>query len=156
MESAVSTTDRQHVDCYRRKNTLMLATLMASATYAVGFNPPGGVWQDMAGHLPGDPIMRSTHYHRYLVFFYFNAAAFTLSLMVVVLTLILNVRPPQEKRAQVRPAAAASHGDGRVGLHRGLWYRGLLGQIQGRCLLRISGHSRAQHHVAVFVVRAMG
>ncbi|XP_047044516.1 uncharacterized protein LOC124648869 [Lolium rigidum] len=92
MVSAVSTSDRQHVDCYRRKNTLMLATLMASAAYAVGFNPPGGVWQDMAGHLPGDPIMRSTHYRRYLVFFYFNAAAFTLSLMVIVLTLILNAR----------------------------------------------------------------
>jgi hypothetical protein len=47
------------VASFRRKSVQMLATLMATATYAAGFNPPGGVWQDSAGagagagHLPG-------------------------------------------------------------------------------------------------------
>lgn len=71
----------------------MLATLVATATYAAGFNPPGGVWQDIhdtAGHLPGDPIMRSTTHFRYPVFYYCNAIAFTLSLIVVVVTLFVN------------------------------------------------------------------
>jgi hypothetical protein len=80
-------------ESFRRKNIQMLATLMATATYAAGFNPPGGVWQDSAGHLPGDPMMRSGHYHRYMVFIYFNAAAFALSLMVVVVTLFVAACP---------------------------------------------------------------
>nr|CDM82627.1 unnamed protein product [Triticum aestivum] len=51
--------------------------------------PPGGVWHD--------PIMRSTHYRRYVLFFYFNAAAIALSLMVVILTLVLTACPKNSR-----------------------------------------------------------
>ncbi|TVU51454.1 hypothetical protein EJB05_02885, partial [Eragrostis curvula] len=62
-------------------------------TYAAGFSPPGGVWKDtVAGHhLAGDPIIRDTSYGRYLAFFYCNATAFALSLVVIVLIFILSV-----------------------------------------------------------------
>ncbi|VAI62330.1 unnamed protein product [Triticum turgidum subsp. durum] len=60
-----------------RKYLLLLATLVVTVTYAAGFNPPGGVWQNaLGGRLAGDPIIRDTNYHRYLAFFYCNATAF--------------------------------------------------------------------------------
>ncbi|CAL4985329.1 unnamed protein product [Urochloa decumbens] len=73
-----------------RKYILLLASLVATVTYAAAFSPPGDVWQDTAdGHLAGDPIIRDTHHRRYLVFFYCNATAFAASLVVIVLILIL-------------------------------------------------------------------
>ncbi|KAG8076086.1 hypothetical protein GUJ93_ZPchr0006g42301 [Zizania palustris] len=46
-----------------RKYLLLLAILVATVTYAAGFNPPGGVWQETeAGHLAGDSIIRDTNY----------------------------------------------------------------------------------------------
>uniref|UniRef100_A0A453A8P2 PGG domain-containing protein n=1 Tax=Aegilops tauschii subsp. strangulata TaxID=200361 RepID=A0A453A8P2_AEGTS len=50
-----------------RKYVLMLATLVATVAYGVGFSPPGGIWQEnAAGHLAGEPIVRSTNNLRYL------------------------------------------------------------------------------------------
>ncbi|CAL5065721.1 unnamed protein product [Urochloa decumbens] len=74
-----------------RKYLLLMATVAAALTYAAAFSPPGGVWQDTgAGHLAGDPIIRDTHYRRYLAFFYCNATAFASSLVVIVLILLLS------------------------------------------------------------------
>jgi hypothetical protein len=75
-----------------RKYLLLMATVAAALTYAAAFSPPGGVWQDTGDdHLAGDPIIRDTHYRRYLVFFYCNATAFASSLVVIVLILLLSV-----------------------------------------------------------------
>uniref|UniRef100_A0ACD5VBS4 Uncharacterized protein n=1 Tax=Avena sativa TaxID=4498 RepID=A0ACD5VBS4_AVESA len=91
------------------KYILLLATLVATVTYAAGFSPPGGVWQDTddaAGHLAGDAIIRTTNYRRYLAFYYCNATAFASSLVVIVIVLfatllhekknhMVNVKPLQ-------------------------------------------------------------
>jgi hypothetical protein len=57
-----------------RNYLLLLATLVATVTYAVGLNLPGGIWQDTQdGHLAGGLILHDTHYNRYIVFYYCNA-----------------------------------------------------------------------------------
>ncbi|KAF0903417.1 hypothetical protein E2562_027702 [Oryza meyeriana var. granulata] len=81
-----------------RKYLLLLAIMVATVTYAAGFNPPGGVWQDTdAGHLAGDSIIRDTYYPRYLVFFYCNTAAFALSIVVIILVFILAIVHEKKK-----------------------------------------------------------
>ncbi|KAM0890227.1 hypothetical protein ACQ4PT_027179 [Festuca glaucescens] len=85
-----------------RKYLLLLATVVVTATYAVAFNLPGGVWREKDatdGHRPGDPIIRNTYHRRYLVFFYCNALAFATSLVVIVLILLLDIRHDKEKQA---------------------------------------------------------
>ncbi|XP_047080341.1 uncharacterized protein LOC124691105 [Lolium rigidum] len=97
---AMATGQQQPWEYSLRKYLLLLATIVATVTYAAGFNPPGGVWQEGfndGGQLAGEPIIRHTHYHRYLVFFYCNAMAFAASLVVIVLILILAVRHDKEK-----------------------------------------------------------
>ncbi|EES07991.2 hypothetical protein SORBI_3005G038200 [Sorghum bicolor] len=81
---------KQEIMLELRKYILLLASLVATVTYAAGFSPPGDVWQDTAdGHLAGDPIIRDTQHKRYVAFFYCNATAFAASLVVIVLVLIL-------------------------------------------------------------------
>uniref|UniRef100_A0A0E0PWM7 PGG domain-containing protein n=1 Tax=Oryza rufipogon TaxID=4529 RepID=A0A0E0PWM7_ORYRU len=102
MANGHSTEDQEKVEekpleLLLRKYLLLLAIMAATVTYATGFNPPGGVWQDTeAGHLAGDSIIRDTYYPRYLVFFYCNAAAFVLSIIVIIL--ILSLAIAQEKK----------------------------------------------------------
>ncbi|KAJ1259043.1 hypothetical protein BS78_10G123100 [Paspalum vaginatum] len=74
-----------------RKYLLLLATLVATVTYAAGLNLPGGAWQDTKdGHLAGDPILQHAHRRRYLTFYYCNATSFAASLVVSLLLLVLD------------------------------------------------------------------
>ncbi|KAJ1256351.1 hypothetical protein BS78_K044400 [Paspalum vaginatum] len=76
-----------------KKYLLLLATLVATVTYAAGLNPPGGSWleDDASGQrLAGDSILRDTNYMRYLVFYCFNAISFAASLVVSLLLLLLH------------------------------------------------------------------
>ncbi|KAF7108053.1 hypothetical protein CFC21_108601 [Triticum aestivum] len=92
------------------KYILLLATLVATVTYAAGFNPPGGVWQetvDATGQLAGDSIIRTTSYHRYLVFYYCNATAFASSLVIIVAILFLAlVEEKKKNRVTLLPLRA--------------------------------------------------
>ncbi|KAG2631384.1 uncharacterized protein LOC120659289 [Panicum virgatum] len=72
---------------------LLLATLVATVTYAAGLNLPWGSWLEDApaeGRLAGDSILRETNYTRYIVFYYFNAISFAASLLVGLLLLLLH------------------------------------------------------------------
>ncbi|KAK1605839.1 hypothetical protein QYE76_029512 [Lolium multiflorum] len=85
--------DETSWEYHLRKYLALLATLVATSTYAAGLSPPGGVWQesldgDEGGHKAGEPILY--HSPRYLAFFYFNATAFAASLVVNLLLLVLN------------------------------------------------------------------
>ncbi|CAM0943400.1 unnamed protein product [Alopecurus aequalis] len=94
-----------------RKYLLLLATVVASATYTAGFNPPGGVWQKGSnddGERAGDSIMQHTHYRRHLTFFYCNATAFIASLVVIVLILLLAIRHDKEEKEKKGAVWAAS------------------------------------------------
>ncbi|KAF7033858.1 hypothetical protein CFC21_044932 [Triticum aestivum] len=95
-----------------RKYLLLFAMLVASVTYGAGLNPPGGVRSEDGGNasehrtdgvgvdpplpppppavypfLVGDPLLASTYSRQYTAFFYCNAAAFVLSLVIIMLLL---------------------------------------------------------------------
>jgi hypothetical protein len=75
-----------------KKYLLLLATLVATVTYAAGLNLPGGSWPEDSpakGWLAGDSILRETNYTRYIVFYTFNAVSFAASLVVGLLLLVL-------------------------------------------------------------------
>nr|XP_015616165.1 uncharacterized protein LOC107276019 [Oryza sativa Japonica Group]ABA92098.1 expressed protein [Oryza sativa Japonica Group] len=78
-----------------RKYLLLLATLVATVTYAAGLNLPGGSWEEDAPApaglrvVAGDPILRETRYTRYVVFYACNAVAFAASLVVSLIVLVL-------------------------------------------------------------------
>ncbi|KAL6638821.1 hypothetical protein ACP70R_023457 [Stipagrostis hirtigluma subsp. patula] len=74
-----------------KKYLLLLATLVATVTYAAGLNPPGGSWLEDSseGEVAGDSILRETNYMRYIIFYYFNAISFGASLFVCLLLLLV-------------------------------------------------------------------
>ncbi|RLM70090.1 hypothetical protein C2845_PM17G13730 [Panicum miliaceum] len=74
-----------------KKYLLLLATLVATVTYAAGLNLPGGSWPEDSpgGRTAGDSILRQTNYRRYIVFYCFNAISFAASLVVGLLLLVL-------------------------------------------------------------------
>ncbi|CAN6171360.1 unnamed protein product [Urochloa humidicola] len=77
---------------YLQKYLLLLATVVATVAYAAAFNPPGGAWQVAnKEHLAGEPIIRSNHYLRFIVFFYCNAVAFASSIVVIIIMLVLAI-----------------------------------------------------------------
>ncbi|WVZ50190.1 hypothetical protein U9M48_001467 [Paspalum notatum var. saurae] len=85
-------TDAGSAEYQLKKYLLLLATLVATVTYAAGLNLPGGTWVEdpPEGQLAGDSILRATNYMRYIVFFYFNAISFAASLLAGLLLLILH------------------------------------------------------------------
>ncbi|CAL4990088.1 unnamed protein product [Urochloa decumbens] len=76
-----------------KKYLLLLATLVATVTYAAGLNPPGGSWLEDSPaerRLAGDSILRENSYIRYIVFYCFNAISFAASVVVSLLLLLLH------------------------------------------------------------------
>ncbi|PON71064.1 Transmembrane protein [Parasponia andersonii] len=79
-----------------RNALLVMAVLMATATFQVGINPPSGVWQDtnLTGngtttpkHLAGASVMGSFSPVSYLLFVIFNSLGLSVSLyMLTILT----------------------------------------------------------------------
>ncbi|CAO2146498.1 unnamed protein product [Urochloa humidicola] len=93
--AAAAAEDSQGSTGYQlKKYLLLLATLVATVTYAAGLNLPGGSWLEDSpaggGHLAGDAILRETNYRRYIVFYYFNAISFAASLLLSLLLLLLH------------------------------------------------------------------
>ncbi|KAG5564189.1 hypothetical protein RHGRI_000399 [Rhododendron griersonianum] len=82
----------------KKKDTLMIvSSLMATMSFQVGINPPGGVWQDtLAGHKAGKAIIAYTNPEAYPYLMYFNTVGFLLSLTTI---LELIVVLPTRKRA---------------------------------------------------------
>ncbi|KAG5564185.1 hypothetical protein RHGRI_000395 [Rhododendron griersonianum] len=81
----------------KKKDTLMIvSSLMATMSFQVGINPPGGVWQDTsAGHEAGKAVIAYTNPKAYPYLVYFNTIGFLLSLTTI-LELIV-VLPTQKK-----------------------------------------------------------
>ncbi|KAF7007597.1 hypothetical protein CFC21_022523 [Triticum aestivum] len=75
---------------------MVLATLIASITYASGLSPPGGFEGEDDRINPftisGTPVRRNTFPRRYTTFYYCNTAAFALSLSIMLLVASENLR----------------------------------------------------------------
>lgn len=84
-----------------RTTLLVIAVLIATATYQAGLSPPGGVWQDdvfssnnnattnatMKPHTAGKSVMGSKNFAAYGLFLFFNSVGFYASLdMIYMLT----------------------------------------------------------------------
>jgi hypothetical protein len=82
-----------------RGTLLVIAVLVATATFQVGVGPPGGVWQDTSipdqknitsnntAHFAGQSIMATTNTVGFMLFVFFNSVGFSMSLyMLYVLT----------------------------------------------------------------------
>ncbi|KAI8570483.1 hypothetical protein RHMOL_Rhmol01G0037700 [Rhododendron molle] len=70
----------------KKKSTLMIvSSLMATMTFQVGVNPPGGIWQDSSeSHIAGTAIIASTRVaDSFPVLMYFNTVAFLLCLTTI-------------------------------------------------------------------------
>ncbi|XP_058180634.1 uncharacterized protein LOC131299088 [Rhododendron vialii] len=82
----------------KKKDTLMIvSSLMATMSFQVGINPPGGVWQETSeGHEAGKAVIAYTNSKSYPYLVYFNTIGFLLSLTTI---LELIVVLPTQKRA---------------------------------------------------------
>lgn len=74
-----------------RSALLVIAVLVATATFQVGINPPGGIWQDtdLKGtnqnppHIAGRSILGSYSSVAFLLFVVFNSIGFSVSLFMI-------------------------------------------------------------------------
>ncbi|KAL9241651.1 hypothetical protein vseg_015738 [Gypsophila vaccaria] len=66
-----------------RSTLLVIAVLVATATYQLGLNPPGDVWQDGQGHIAGTSILGSYNLVTYNVIIAFNSIGFCVSLYMI-------------------------------------------------------------------------
>uniref|UniRef100_A0A7N0TFH9 PGG domain-containing protein n=1 Tax=Kalanchoe fedtschenkoi TaxID=63787 RepID=A0A7N0TFH9_KALFE len=72
-----------------RNALLVIAVLVATATYQVGLSPPGGIWQDnnSGRNFAGQSIIGTRSRVLFIVFVVFNSIGFSLSMqMITVLT----------------------------------------------------------------------
>ncbi|XP_047064576.1 uncharacterized protein LOC124672384 [Lolium rigidum] len=70
-----------------RSLVLLLATLMATTTYKVGLDPPGGFWESNGRYniIAGDPLLLKMNPRRYKAFYYCNSVSFVASLVAIVM-----------------------------------------------------------------------
>ncbi|KAI4973876.1 hypothetical protein ZWY2020_041657 [Hordeum vulgare] len=71
-----------------RQFLLQLAIFVATVTYQIGLNPPGGFWPESKHEgslVAGDPVLLDHYGVRYQVFFYCNATGFMASVTVILL-----------------------------------------------------------------------
>ncbi|KAL9227256.1 hypothetical protein vseg_002969 [Gypsophila vaccaria] len=67
-----------------RSTLLVIAVLVATATYQVGISPPGGTWQDdQRGHIAGTSILGSHSLWSYVLLVGFNSLGFNVSLYMI-------------------------------------------------------------------------
>ncbi|KAG9448734.1 hypothetical protein H6P81_008699 [Aristolochia fimbriata] len=72
-----------------RSAVLILASLVATASFQIGINPPGGVWQDdtqnstAVTHVAGKAIMATKERSKYINFLVNNSVAFLVSLLLI-------------------------------------------------------------------------
>ncbi|KAK6925561.1 PGG domain [Dillenia turbinata] len=69
-----------------RNALLVVAALIAAATFQAGINPPGGVWQDNSAendHVAGKSVLASSKASSYAVFMFCNTLAFSASLNMI-------------------------------------------------------------------------
>ncbi|KAF5732269.1 putative Ankyrin repeat family protein [Tripterygium wilfordii] len=80
-----------------RSSMLIIAALVAAATFQAAVNPPGGVWQDTyvpnspnqnlssinKAHNAGESILGSSKVVGYAIFMFFNSLGFVLSLIMI-------------------------------------------------------------------------
>uniref|UniRef100_A0A0E0LAN1 PGG domain-containing protein n=1 Tax=Oryza punctata TaxID=4537 RepID=A0A0E0LAN1_ORYPU len=91
-----------------QKYLMLLTILVATVTYIAGLNPPGGVWLETKdGHLTGNPILPDTQPIRHFVFYYFNATAFVVSLMLIPFLL----QPSEKVAVQLKAVRVAMLAD---------------------------------------------
>ncbi|KAK2662072.1 hypothetical protein Ddye_000646 [Dipteronia dyeriana] len=96
-----------------RNALLVIAVLVSTATFQVGVNPPGGVWQDnyipersnsssSKGHNAGISIWGSMDAIAFGLFMFFNSVGFTLSLHMINM---LTIKFPLQFELQICMAA---------------------------------------------------
>ncbi|XP_047319649.1 uncharacterized protein LOC124923729 [Impatiens glandulifera] len=70
----------------RRDSLMVVASLIATMTFAAGLNPPGGVWKDTQnGHRVGEAIVAYNYKDSYKWYLRFNTIAFVSSLSIILI-----------------------------------------------------------------------